>query len=94
MVKRDQMEKHEVIFRSEEELREARGNARTIGAYSIPEEPVEYLGSLAEKDDISHYYRDRNGEYFYESERMLKFDREMREAQERRRRKKYRNVIT
>lgn len=93
MVKGDQMEKHEVIFRSEEELKEVRGNARTIGAYSIPEEPVEYLGSLAEKDDISHYYKDRNGEYFYESERMLKFDREMREAQERRRRKEYRSCL-
>lgn len=87
------MEKHEVIFRSEEELKEVRGNARTIGAYSIPEEPVEYLGSLAEKDDISHYYRDRNGEYFYESERMLKFDREMKEAQERHRCKKNRSCL-
>ena len=93
MVVEDQMEKHEVIFRSEEELREVRGNARTIGAYSIPEEPVEYLGSLAGKDDISHYYRDRNGKYFYESERSLRFDREMREAQERRRRKKYRSCL-
>ena len=87
MVVEDQMEKHEVIFRSEEELREVRGNAWTIGAYSIPEEPVEYLGSLAEKDDISHYYRDRNGKYFYESERSLRFDREMRKAQERHRHK-------
>ena len=93
MVVEDQMEKHEVIFRSEEELREVRGNAWTIGAYSIPEEPVEYLGSLAEKDDICHYYRDRNGKYFYESERSLRFDREMREAQERRRRKKYRSCL-
>ena len=93
MVVEDQMEKHEVIFRSEEELREVRGNAWTIGAYSIPEEPVEYLGSLAGKDDISHYYRDRNGKYFYESERSLRFDREMREAQERRRRKKYRSCL-
>lgn len=87
------MVKREVIFRSEEELKEARGNAWSIGAYSIPEDPVEYLGSLAKKDDVWHYYKDKNGKYFYESERTLKFEREMREAQERNRRKKYRSYL-
>lgn len=84
------MEKKDVVFRSEEELSEVKGNAWSIGAYSIPELPVEYLGSTKIGNDIHHYYRDKNGKYFYESERILKFDREIREAQERRKKKKHR----
>lgn len=82
------MEKKDAVFRTEEELSEAKGNAWSIGAYNIPEHPVEYLGSLKEERDIHHYYRDKNGKYYFESERILKFDREMREAQERRKKKK------
>ena len=78
------MEKKDAVFRSEEELSEAKGNAWSIGAYNIPENPVEYLGSLTAKRDIYHYYRDKNGKYFYESERTLRFERKMREAQTRR----------
>lgn len=84
------MEKKDVVFRSEEELSEVKGNAWSIGAYNIPETPVEYLGSLKVTGDIHHYYRDSKGKYFFESERILRFDREMREAQERNRRKKRR----
>ncbi|MCM1259242.1 MAG: hypothetical protein NC307_15555 [Roseburia sp.] len=84
------MEKKDAVFRSEEELSEVKGNAWSIGAYNIPENPVKYLGSLRAERDIYHYYRDKNGKYFYESERTLKFDREMREAQERHRSKKHR----
>lgn len=81
------MEKKDAVFRSEEDLSEVRGNAWSIGAYNIPEHPVEYLGSLKKERDIYHYYRDKNGKYFYENERTLRFDREMREAQERRKKK-------
>ena len=87
------MEKKDVVFRSEEELSEAKGNAWSIGAYNIPETPVEYLGSLKAERDIYHYYRDKNGMYFYKSEKSLRFDREMREAQERRKRMKRSNSL-
>ncbi len=81
------MEKKNVIFRTKEELKAARENAWSIGAYNIPELPTEYLGSIDEKNDIYHYYRDKDGKYFFESERTLRFDREMREARKKRRRK-------
>lgn len=90
------MEKKDAVFRSEEELKEVKGNAWSIGAYNIPEHPVEYLGSLKLKKerDIHHYYRDKNGKYYFESESTLKFDREIREAQERRKKEKRSAYIT
>lgn len=88
------MEKKDAVFRSEEDLSEVKRNAWSIGAYNIPETPVEYLGSLTAKRDIYHYYRDKNGKYYFESENTLKFDREMREAQERRKKEKRSAYIT
>lgn len=85
------MKKQGIILRTKEELKETEGRAWSIGAYNIPEEPIKYLGSLAENNNIYHYYKDRGGNYYFETERGLKFDREMREAQKRHREKKRRD---
>lgn len=84
------MEKQGIILRAREELEEARKNAWSIGAYNTPKGSAEYLGSLSENNDIFHFYRDAEKKYYYESERGLKFDREMRKAQKRHREKKRR----
>lgn len=64
------------------------GQAVTIGAYNIPDSP-EYIGSKKTKHDTYHYFRDADGKYYFESERIMEFDRQIRESQKRRHEKKY-----
>lgn len=58
-------------------------DGRSIGANNVPDDP-ELLGIVKEKNGKIYYYKDKRGEYFYQSEMILNFDREMKEAQRRR----------
>ena len=75
--------KHEVILKTKEELGEAVGQAVSIGANNQPENPV-YIGSYKGEYGTWHYYRDGDGKFYYENSRIMEFDREMKEAQRRR----------
>lgn len=73
---------------NEEELEKAKKEARSVGAFNIPVCP-ELLGIVEKGDDKIYFYKDKAGKYFFESERTMKFEQEMKDAQKRRRQRRY-----
>lgn len=73
----------EIILKTKEELGDAIKNAVSIGANNQPKNSV-YIGSCTDEYDTWHYYQDEDGTFYYEGERILEFDCEMKEAQRRR----------
>lgn len=68
-----------------EELRKARKEAVSIGAYNEPDRP-ELLG-IVEEGILGkvYYYKDKTGRYFYQSERTMQVEKEMQERQKKKR---------
>lgn len=77
--------RHEIVFKTREELAEAEANARSIGAYNQPLKP-EYIGSIATGNDVYHHYRDVDGRYYYISESTLQFEKLIKEHRKGRKR--------
>lgn len=75
----------EIIIKEKEELPKDINNARSIGAYNQPDNPV-YIGSLKTKWNTYHYFTDGDSDFYYESERTMRFDEEMQEAKKERKR--------
>ncbi len=82
------LEKHPVILQNREQLADVIGHAKSIGAYNQPDNPV-YIGSYDSGNNIFHYFQDDDGCFYFEDERCLQFDKEIKEHQKERRRKKW-----
>lgn len=65
-----------IQLKAAEELEEARRKAWSIGAYSQPRNP-EYIGSLPDRNDTFHYFKDADGKYYYIGNREMEFEKEM-----------------
>ena len=66
----------------EDELRKAAGEARTFPGLTPPNK-AEYIGALSKNGDTYYYYKDENGTYWFDTESLRKFEKEMAEAEKR-----------
>lgn len=72
------LDNHEVVLKTREELADAVENAKSIGAYNEPENPV-YIGSLETEYNVYHFYQDSDRRFYYEDERCLQFEKKIKE---------------
>lgn len=63
-------------------LQEAREKAYSFPGL-VPPNNAEPVGQIEEAHDTYFYYRDSEGNFYYDSERMRRFELEMQEAQKR-----------
>lgn len=63
-------------------LEEARNNAWTFPGLEPPAGAV-YIGAVKTEKDVYFYYRGREGNFYYDTERMRRFEMEMQEARKR-----------
>lgn len=82
------MRNFKITIKPRDELPKHISDARSIGAYNIPENPV-YIGSEQTANDVYHYFADDDGTYYYESERTMRFEEEMKERQLKRKYRRY-----
>lgn len=70
-----------------EVLEQARKNAWSF-PWLTPPNNAAYIGAIEAKEDTYFYYQDKEGNFYYDSQQIRRFELEMREAQKKKQQRK------